>query len=63
MVPKDLKQERLLLKKSPISTVAGMTYAEYVEAMDNKVVLASAELFARQQFPSMMQKLKSQIAL
>lgn len=43
--------------------VAGMTYAEYVEAMDNKVVLASAELFARQQFPSMMQKLKSQIAL
>lgn len=42
--------------------VAGMNYAEYVEAMDNKVVLASAELFARQQLPSMMQKLKSQIA-
>lgn len=42
--------------------VAGMNYAEYVEAMDNKVVLASAELFALQQLPSMMQKLKSQIA-
>ena len=42
--------------------VAGMNYAEYVEAMDNKVVLASAELFARQQLPNMMQKLKSQIA-
>lgn len=42
--------------------VAGMNYAEYVEAMDNKVVLASAELFARQRLPSMMQKLKSQIA-
>lgn len=42
--------------------VAGMNYAEYVEAMDNKVVLASAELFARQQLPSIMQKLKSQIA-
>lgn len=43
--------------------VAGMNYAEYVEAMDNKVVLASAELFARQQLPSMMQKLKSQTSL
>ena len=27
--------------------VAGMNYAEYVEAMENKDVLASAELFAR----------------
>ena len=42
--------------------VAGMNYAEYVEAMDNKVVLASSELFARQQLPSMMNKLKSQKA-
>ncbi len=42
--------------------VAGMNYAEYVEAMDNKVVLASAELFARKELPSMMQKLKTQIA-
>lgn len=42
--------------------VAGMNYAEYVEAMDNKVVLASAELFARKELSSMMQKLKTQIA-
>lgn len=42
--------------------VAGMNYAEYVEAMDNKVVLASAELLARKELPSMMQKLKTQIA-
>lgn len=41
--------------------VAGMNYAEYVEAMDNKVVLASAELFARKELPGMMQKLKTQI--
>lgn len=42
--------------------VAGMNYAEYVEAMDNKVVLASAELLARKELSSMMQKLKTQIA-
>lgn len=42
--------------------VAGMNYAELVEAMDNKVVLASAELFARKELPIMMQKLKNQIA-
>lgn len=42
--------------------VAGMNYAEYVEAMDNKVVLASAELFARKQLPVMMEKLKKQIS-
>lgn len=42
--------------------VAGMNYAEYVEAMDNKVVLASAELFARKELPSMMRKLKTQVA-
>lgn len=41
--------------------VAGMNYAERVEAMDSKVVLASAELLARQQLPSMMLKLKTQI--
>lgn len=43
--------------------VAGMNYAEYVEAMDNKVVLASAELFARKELPKMMEKLKRQKAL
>lgn len=42
--------------------VAGMNYAEYVEAMDNKVVLASAELLARRELPNMMRKLKTQIA-
>lgn len=42
--------------------IAGMNYAELVEAMENKVVLASAELFARQELPEMMRKLKIQIA-
>ena len=42
--------------------VAGMNYAEYVEAMDNKVVLASTELFARRKLPEMLEKLRSQIA-
>lgn len=42
--------------------VAGMNYAEHVEAMDNKNVLASAELFARAELPKMMAKLKTQIA-
>ena len=42
--------------------VAGMNYAELVEAMDNKVVLASAELFARKELPNMMKKLKVQIS-
>lgn len=41
--------------------VAGMNYAELVEAMDSKVVLASAELFARKELPTMMFKLKTQI--
>lgn len=42
--------------------VAGMNYAELVEAMDNKNVLASAELFARGELPKMMVKLKNQLA-
>ena len=42
--------------------VAGMHYAAYVEAMDNKVVLTSAELLARRELPSMMRQLKTQIA-
>lgn len=42
--------------------VAGMHYAAYVEAMDNKVVLVSAELLARRELPSMMQQLRTQIA-
>ena len=43
--------------------VAGMNYAEYVESMENKDVLASAELYARRNLPTIMEKLKRQIAL
>lgn len=42
--------------------VAGMNYAAYVEAMKNKVVLASAELMAKQALPSIIKQLKNQIA-
>lgn len=42
--------------------VAGMHYAAYVEAMDNKVVLTSAALLARRELPGMMRQLKTQIA-
>ncbi|WP_419556367.1 hypothetical protein [Phocaeicola sp.] len=42
--------------------VAGMNYAEFVEAMDNKDVLASTELWAREQVQLMLEKLKRQIA-
>lgn len=42
--------------------VAGMNYAEFVEAMDNKDVLASTELWVREQVPLMLEKLKRQIA-
>ena len=42
--------------------VAGMNYAEFVEAMDNKDVLASTKLWAREQVPLMLEKLKRQIA-
>ena len=42
--------------------VAGMNYAEYVERKDNKAVLASTELWAIDQVPKMLEKLKRQIA-
>lgn len=42
--------------------VAGMRYAIKVEAMENKVVLASAELFARRELPNMVKQLETQIA-
>lgn len=42
--------------------VAGMNYAAYVEAMEGKVVLTSAELFAKAELPAMVKKLKIQIA-
>lgn len=42
--------------------VAGMNYAVYVEALENKVVLTSAELLAKRELPLMVEKLKTQIA-
>lgn len=42
--------------------VAGMNYASKVEAIENKCVLASAELLALNTVPSMMLQLKEQIA-
>ena len=42
--------------------VAGMHYAELVEARDNKSVLASAELLAHAEFYNVMEKLKNQVA-
>lgn len=42
--------------------VAGMNYAELVESLDNKDVLASTELWATKELPNMMNKLKNQIA-
>lgn len=42
--------------------VAGMNYAEFVEAMDNKDVLASTELWVKEQVPLMLEKFKRQIA-
>ena len=41
--------------------VAGMNYAEYVEAKDNKDVLATPELFAKKELPKMLEKLKKQV--
>lgn len=41
--------------------VAGMNYAEYVEAR-GKDVLSTPELFARKELPKIMEKLKNQIA-
>lgn len=42
--------------------VAGMNYAEYVEALDNKDVLSTPELFANKELPKMFERLKKQIA-
>ena len=61
------KFAEMLAKQSLSSYVlvvaAGMNYAEYVESMENKDVLASAELYARRNLPTIMEKLKRQIAL
>lgn len=42
--------------------VAGMHYAEYVEAKESKSVLASAELLAHTEVYNMVEKLRNQIA-
>lgn len=61
---KDLAEE--LAKKYSnnyvLIVVAGMNYAEFVEAMDNKDVIASTELWVKEQVPLMLEKLKKQIA-
>ena len=63
-VGKDLAEE--IVKRYSngyvLVVVAGMNYAELVEAMDNKDVLASTELWVRNQLPEMLEKLKRQIA-
>ncbi|MFV0501720.1 MAG: hypothetical protein ACK5MH_09050 [Bacteroidales bacterium] len=41
--------------------VAGMSYASFVEAMENKVVLASAETLAMKIVPEIMNELKKRI--
>ncbi len=62
MVGKKLAEE--LAKKYSsdyaLIVVAGMHYAEYVEAKESKSVLASAELLAHAEFYDIMEKLKSQ---
>ena len=61
---KDLAKElaKRYSNNNVLIVVAGMNYAELVEAMDNKDVLASTELWAREQVPLMLEKLKRQIA-
>lgn len=63
-VGKNLAKE--LVKRYPndyvLVIVGGMNYAEYVERKDNKDVLASTELWAMDQVPKMLEKLKRQIA-
>lgn len=64
-VGKDLATEivKMIIGDYVLVVVAGMNYAEYVEARDNKDVLATPELFARAELPKMMEKLKRQLAL
>lgn len=42
--------------------VAGMKYAVYVEALENKDVLATPELYARRRLPELMQGLGKRLA-
>lgn len=41
--------------------VAGMTYASYVEAYHNRIVLSSAELLAETEMPRMIKELRTNI--
>ena len=41
--------------------VAGMNYASYVEEMDNKDVLASSELFVRNELPKMKKRIDTML--
>ena len=63
-VGKDLATEiaKQFSNEYVLVVVAGMNYAEYVEARDNKDVLATPELFAKAELPKMIEKLKKQIA-
>jgi hypothetical protein len=49
-------------KAYALIVVAGMRYAELVEAIESKDVLAGPELFAREKLPEMVLKLNTQIA-
>lgn len=55
------KYARSLIKRDrrgyTLILVAGMKYAVYVEALTNKDVLATPELYARRRLPELMQRL------
>lgn len=50
-----------ITKGYAVIVVAGMSYASFVEAMENKVVLASAETLAMKIVPEIMNELKKSI--
>lgn len=39
-----------------LAVVAAMPYADYIEALDNKIVLASAELWARNEVTAILEQ-------
>lgn len=63
-VGKDLAEEiaKQYVKGYALIVVAGMNYAEFVEARDNKDVLTTPELFANKELPKMYERLKRQVA-
>ena len=52
---------RLYSKTYTLVVVAAMSYAEYVESMDNKDVLASTELWASSQIDAYMSRTKQRV--